>query len=535
MRAIRIAAAAVLALVLTACSVYTVLYGGQLHKRKTDIMSEKEVSQAVNANNCKLIELVTDTVKVSGGGAAVSGSTVTIRKPGTYRISGTLEDGQILVDVDEGAVALLLDGASVSCSSGPALHVLDSRKLVLYLTEGTSNFLTSGEETQITAYSSDLYASGGALMFGDSAVIAGEGSLTVLGYVNNGIHCSNDLVIRDGNIRVEAVNTGIKGKDSLTVSGGRISVLSGGDGLGSDGTDDGTGTVTVIDGTLDIVSYDDGIQAESLIDLKGGEISIESRDDGLNSSGDITVDGASITADCRDDAVHADCGVLIASGKINVTSSNEGIEGRNITVDGGTVSIVSFDDGFNCVSDSSKQMWGPYPQEISDDLPVLLINGGSIYINAQGDGLDSNGNIVIGGGTLVIDGPSQNWNGSLDSGRERGGVITVNGGTLLAVGSTGMVELPDSGSSQCTVSYAAAFKAGSVISITDSSGTVLAEHVCARSGGNIIFSSGDLELNGAYVLHLDGSDYDIVMTDTVTAYGRTGMQGGPGPGGKRPS
>ncbi|MBP0970120.1 MAG: carbohydrate-binding domain-containing protein, partial [Oscillospiraceae bacterium] len=138
MRAIRIAAAAVLVLVLTSCSVYTVLYGGQLHKRKTDIMSEKEVSQAVNANNCKLIELVTDTVKVSGGGAAVSGSTVTIRKPGTYRISGTLEDGQILVDVDEGAVALLLDGASVSCSSGPALHVLDSRKLVLYLTEGTS-------------------------------------------------------------------------------------------------------------------------------------------------------------------------------------------------------------------------------------------------------------------------------------------------------------------------------------------------------------------------------------------------------------
>ncbi len=537
MRTGRIIGTFALILILAAGAVYTVLFGRPFEKTEEPGGTQSTViTEPDSSDGNTQIVLNGNSVKVTGRGASASGSTVTITGSGTYRISGTLSDGQIIVDIDDDdTTVLLLQGASVTNQSDAALYVKNSHGLLIYLQEGTVNSFTSGEETAINAWASDSFATGGAVMLSDDAVISGSGALEVYGYINNGIHCSNDLSIESGIINVTAVNNGIKGKDSLTVNGGTITVNSGGDGLKSDDeTDESTGILTVNGGTVEITSCDEGIKATTRIVLAGGEISMNCSDDGVNCDGDILINGSAMMIECADDGVHADGSVTIESGTVTVTGSTEGVEGKNVTVNGGMVSITASDDGFNCTNGGGSQFgWRPGGGYNSGDLPCLTINGGTVYVNAQGDGLDSNGDLIINGGYVVVDGPSGNGNGSLDSGTESGGTITVNGGTLLSIGSTGMVEVPEDTSSQITFAYNANFSAGTAIRILDSSGNVLIEHTAVKSGGNIIFSSPELEMNGGYVLQVGGSTYDIIITETVTTYGQMGGFGGfgGGPGG----
>ena len=534
MRTGRIIGIFALILILAAGAVYTVLFGKPLEKTEEPGGTQSTViTEPDSSDSNTQIVLNGNSAKVTGRGASASGNTVTITGSGTYSISGTLTNGQIIVDIDDdGTTVLLLQGASVTNQSDAALYVKNSHGLLIYLQEGTVNSFTSGNETAINAWASDSSATGGAVMLSDDAVISGSGTLEVYGYINNGIHCSNDLSIESGIIKVTAVNNGIKGKDSLTVDGGTITVNSGGDGLKSDDdTDESTGILTVNGGTVEITSCDEGIKATTRIVLAGGEISMNCSDDGVNCDGDILINGSAVTVECSDDGVHADGSVTIESGTVTVIRSTEGVEGKNVTVNGGTISITASDDGFNCTNGGGSQFgWRPGGVYSSGDLPCLTINGGTVYVNAQGDGLDSNGDLIVNGGYVVIDGPTGNMNGSLDSGTESGGTILVNGGTLLSIGSNGMVEVPEDGSSQITFAYNASFSADTAIRILDSRGNVLIEHTAAKSGGNIIFSSPELEMNEEYVLQVGDSTYDIIITETVTTYGQMGGFGG-GPGG----
>ena len=524
--------ACVLILLLAAMTVYTVVYGGQ--KRDTDKADTPEVTDPGSRDLAADIILSGSTAEIKGTGASVSGSTVSVVKAGKYRITGTLDDGQIRVSTsDDKPVILVLNGVTVTNSKDAALFVENSHGLTVYLSEGTVNVFQSGQEVDISYAAADSSASGGALTFCDDAAISGEGRLEVYGYINNGIHCSNDLLIDSGNIEVRAVNNGIKGKDSLTVTGGTVSVVSAGDGLKSDDEDaEDTGTVTVSGGNITVSSLDEGIKATTLIKLIGGELKLDSKDDGINCDKDLLIDGATVILNCADDGLHADGDITIESGNITVNSSTEGIEGRNITVNGGNISLKSSDDGFNCTTgEGSAFGWRPGNAYSTGDQPMLIFNGGTVYVDAQGDGLDSNGSIIVNGGLIIVDGPTGNGNGSLDSGTETGGTITVNGGTLLAVGSTGMAETPDRSSGQYSFYYGAGFTSGTVIKILDSNNDVLLEHTAAKSGGSIIYSSPELELNGEYTLLVGNEAYDIIITDKVTSYGQGGgMMGGFGGG-----
>lgn len=531
MRSRKIIAVFALILILAAGAVYTVLFGRPLEKKEDPAGSQQTAVAEPGSSRAQII-LDGDSIQVSGTGAAADGNVLTIGRAGTYLISGRLTEGQIIVDTeDKSAVILQLNGASVTNTSGPALFVRNSNGLLIYMQEGTVNTFVSGKEKEISAQSADSAATGGAVMLSDDAAIGGKGTLRIYGYINNGIHCSNDLVIDSATIEVTAVNNGIKGKDSLTVNGGILNIASGGDGLKSDDETDGnTGILTVNAGTITVTSFDEGLKATSQIVLNGGEISLECGGDGVNCDGDIVIEGSSLTVKCADDGVHADGDITVGSGAVTVSASTEGVEGKNITVNGGTVSITSSDDGFNCTDGRGSQPgWRPGGAFSSGELPMLVINGGIVYVNAQGDGLDSNGDMIINGGGIIVDGPSGNGNGSLDSGTESGGTITVNGGTILSVGSSGMVEMPQNSSRQISFVYNAPFNAGTLIRITDSKGNVLVEHTTAKSGGNIIFSSPDLEMNGEYVLQVGSVSYDIIITENVTVYGQTGgFPGGPG-------
>lgn len=271
------------------------------------------------------ITLSGDSASVSGTGASVSGGVVTITDGGTYSVTGSLEEGQIRVEAgDEDTVVLELNGAEVTNREDAAIHVENAGQTVILLGDGTVNRIQSGEETGIsvgaetagetagsdaaegsagetaadagtetggqeTAGSADTEAgepdaadgeetedaSGGAIYARDDLAISGTGTLQVLGYINNGIQTSNDLLIDSGTVEVTAVNNGIKGKDSVTITGGTFAITAGGDGIKSDDTTgEGFGVVTVSGGTFTIDAQGDGIQAETDLDISGGDFTI---------------------------------------------------------------------------------------------------------------------------------------------------------------------------------------------------------------------------------------------------------------------
>jgi len=148
------------------------------------------------------------------------------------------------------------------------------------------------------------------------------------------------------------------------------------------------------------------------------------------------------------------------------------------------------------------------------EMPNLYITGGSIYMDADGDGLDSNGNIYIEGGTVIVDGPTISANGAIDSGSENGGECIVNGGTVIAVGASGMAE--------ACMYNTSTFEAGTVITISDSSGNVLFEHTTAKSGSSIVFSCPDLTVGETYTIAVGEDTGEITLESVSTTYGSGG-------------
>lgn len=551
----------------------------------------------------------------------IDGQTVTITQAGTYQIAGTLDDGALIVESAENAkITLVLGGVNIKNSTGAAIQIATADDVTIELSEGTTNVLQSGEEVDIATATESEEASGGALQSKADLKIKGKGSLTVLGYLNNGIHCTKDLKIKNGNISVTALGHGIKGKNSVTVSGGTVTVTSGKDGITSDETEnEEKGFVTIEDGEIIITSAGDGVSAETTLTvtggvisiisgggsanaqqktdnmrdwwdfdnsasddnsasckglkagkalvISGGSITIDAQDDALHTDGDMTISGGECILSTGDDGAHAALSLTVLDGKITVLTSYEGLEANQITLAGGELDITASDDGINANggsdgfsggfgggfggrrSDMNSQSGDMTPPDNSnmqtppdgnapsgnpptmpgqdaadstttddttDKQPVLLITGGKITVNADGDGLDSNGDLRVEGGDITINGPSNGGNGALDIGTENGGAGVIAGGTLIALGTSSMAENFGSTSTQCAFLVTMnSFGAGETITITDSQGNVLYTGVTVKSANSVVFSSPDLTVGETYTLTIGSTSATVTQSSTV--------------------
>ena len=560
----------------------------------------------------------------------IDGQNVTITQAGTYKIAGTLGDGALIVESAENAkIALVLGGVSIKNSTGAAIQIATADDVTIELAEGTTNVLQSGEEVDIATATESKEASGGALQSKADLKIKGKGSLTVLGYLNNGIHCTKDLKIKNGNISVTALGHGIKGKNSVTVSGGTVTVTSGKDGITSDETEnEEKGFVTIEDGEIIITSAGDGVSAETTLTvtggvisiisgggsanaqqktdnmrdwwdfdnsasddnsasckglkagkalvISGGSITIDAQDDALHTDGDMTISGGECILSTGDDGAHAALSLTVLDGKITVLTSYEGLEANQITLAGGELDITASDDGINANggsdgfsggfgggfggrrSDMNSQSGDMTPPDNSnmqtppdnsnmqtppdgnapsgnpptmpgqdaadstttddttDKQPVLLITGGKITVNADGDGLDSNGDLRVEGGDITINGPSNGGNGALDIGTENGGAGVIAGGTLIALGTSSMTENFGSTSTQCAFLVTMnSFGAGETITITDSQGNVLYTGVTVKSANSVVFSSPDLVVGETYTVTIGSTSATVTQSSTV--------------------
>ncbi len=509
------------------------------------------------------IQLNGDTVTVNGYGAKVSGGDVTITAAGTYVISGTLNDGQILIDAGKNdTVTLILNGTNISCFDSAPIYAKKAGTTIIRLADGTENVVTDAAVYVYEDPSSD--EPNAAVFSKDDLTIEGNGKLVVNAKFNNGISTKDNLVISGGTFEVNSEDDGIMGRDSVAIYGGTFLINAKGDGIKSTNDEDTEkGHISISGGTFDITAGADGIQAETSLHITdgvfemttgggsvnsstdssgnvrsqwgfwggtssqndatssakglkagtdmtidGGVFKIDSSDDSVHSNANITINGGTFDIKSGDDGVHADSDLLIAGGNLLISKSYEGLEGMTVTIDGGDIDVTSRDDGINSAGGSDTMSMGRPGRNsfnnsaISSDC-YIRISDGFIVVNADGDGLDSNGNLYLDGGTVIVNGPTNSGNGALDY----DGTCTITGGTLIAAGAAGMAQSPTSSSTQNVVSVIlpSSQAAGTMVSIVDESGTSVITCSPTKQFQSVIISSPLLTGGSTYTVYYGGS------------------------------
>ena len=323
---------------------------------------------------------------------AGNGSKATITAGGTYAISGTLTNGQIVVSsADKNTVRLILNGVNITNTTNAPIYIETAEKAVIVLADNTQNYVTDGS-TYVFANAADDEPNAAIFSKGDLSFY-GNGTLTVKGNYNDAISSKDGLIIKSGTINITSVDDGIRGKDYLIVKDGKITVNAKGDGLKSDNDEDATrGYIYLVKGTFSVIAGGDAISAEtdvligdgnytvtsgggsnytvsSTLSAKGikgiintiidgGTFTFSTADDALHSNKSLVINGGSFTITSGDDGMHSDSMLVINSGVINITKSYEGIESSAITINDGTIHVTASDDGINGAGEMTVQAPG---------------------------------------------------------------------------------------------------------------------------------------------------------------------------------
>lgn len=533
-------------------------------------------------------------------GTTYKNGKLTIVNGGVYALTGNL-NGYISVDGTDSDIRLVLKGVSVSTpetETSAALVFKETSALrVLTVSDGTTNTFSDsvgdtdadGDGAAIRAKKCSLTVNGGGTL-----VLNGKGENA------SGLKVKKELYVLGTTICITAVNNGVKADEKAYFSDANISVKAGGDGIKTDlepsseteaaeyAADKNIGVIYVKNSSFDVEAGDDGFSANnsvyfdcteadsirilsgggapskiteassdaangkgvktdgvtftegttetdvpagyeenySLV-VTGGTFEIDSNSDGLSSKGNLFVTGGTIRISSGDDGVHAEYLTKISGGKIDVEKSYEGIEGGAVEIFGGEISVTSVDDGINAANADLKN----YDYHI-------YIGGGTVFVDASGDGIDSNGWMTVEGGDVTVYGPTGSGNNALDS--DRG--ILVNGGNLAAFGPIGMAENPSVDSAQCYIgiSLSSVQAAGTTVCVYDENDELLYTVSPSKAFQTAILSLSSFERGKTYTVTVGDSAYTATLSATGTALGVNSQGGGnqgfrPGgfPGGKR--
>ena len=264
--------------------------------------------------------------EIKGPGARFENGSLIISTGGAYRLSGSLSEGQVIVDTGEEKqdVQLILDGVSISCAEDAALIIRRAGDTDIYTMPDTESYLVSGTERELVA---DPNAVGAALYAEDDIDLHGPGSLVVEGYLNNGISCKNDIDILGGSCTIIAVNNGLKGNESVEVSGGSLFIACGNDGIKtSDAKKEGKGNIRLAGGSVTVTAGDQGLCAIKDIQITGGQLEVRAQADGLK-AGDKSAPGK----------------VEISGGDSTIISGNDAIDAATLNLSGGSLLALGRD------------------------------------------------------------------------------------------------------------------------------------------------------------------------------------------------
>ena len=451
------------------------------------------------------IKLTGSTAESDGSGVEINNNIITIGSPGTYVVSGKLENGQIIVDSNsDNSVKLVLNNAEISCSDNAPIYVKNSGKTIISLPGGTENIVADGSSYILAEGDDEPNA---AIFSKDDLTVNGTGSLTVNGNYNNGIFGKDVVKITGGTINVTSVDDGLLGRDLLAARDCNIIVNSQGVAIKStNDTDEDKGNIVLESGSYVITSGAKGIKSESDLTIIDGNYTINSADDSIHSNNSIFISGGVLDISSGDDGIHGDSEINISGGTVNIAKSYEGIESGAINISGGTIQIAASDDGINVAGGkdgSSVNGRAGQNSFAQSESYSLNISGGNIYVDSKGDGLDANGSIFMSGGTVIVNGPVSDENGALDYDQK----CEISGGLLITAGSSGMAMAPSENSSQNSVMirYSQTQKAGTLVNVSDSDGNSIITFAPEKDYASILISSPDLKLNSTYKLYTGGT------------------------------
>lgn len=560
-----------------------------------DMFTERDLAGTYEESGAVYVTLSDDGITGETDGVVIKGQTVTITAEGTYIFSGTLSEGQIVVDADNAKVQIVFDNVDITCASSAAVYVKSAEKVFVTLAEGSQNTLRNTDEyVAIDDNNID------AVIFAKSDLtLNGTGSLTIISAEGHGIVSKDDLKITGGTYDITAAGHALSEKDSVRIADGTFILTAEKDGIHAENADDEeTGYIYIADGDFTITSDGDGMDASNIVQiedgtfditagggaansqkthesdmpgggmsqnierpdgesmprmgekpdgenmpqdtttdesgtstkgikagggmyLNGGTYQIDSADDSIHSNANITIADGTYTLATGDDGVHADDALTVNGGTITVTESYEGLEGLTVTINDGTIDITARDDGVNAAGGTDQSGFGTFgdhfkgmdsaddeTEETTDNEMWMELNGGYIHILTGGDGVDSNGDLTINGGEIYIDGPSDNGNSAIDYG-DRSSAY-VNGGTLVAIGSSGMAEVMSDSSKQkvLMVKLGEQMEAGNVV-LTDSEGNVIVSYTALKTYDCVIISTAEVESGATYTLTTSGTMTEV--------------------------
>lgn len=609
-----------------------------------DMFTDRDLDVGYEKSDSVKISLSDDSTTVSSGssdnsstddtvdGVTVDGNVITITSGGTYIISGTLTEGQLVVDADDEKVQLVLDNADITCATSAAIYVKSAGKTFITLAEGSENILMNTAEFE-TIDDNNIDA---VIFSKDDLALNGSGTLTINSENGHGIVSKDDLKITGGTYNITAASHALSGKDSVRIAAGTFNLVSGKDGIHSENADDSSkgyvyiaggkftidstgdgidasNIVQIDDGTFDITAgggvenstktHEDnmmggpgggkgpqmgetpsgeapdgnapsekpsgeapqgdpgnnssensgsdnsgsdretppekpdsntnqaagteqsesdtfdsdfastkGIKADGRLYINGGTFTINSADDSVHSNSAVTINDGTYTLTTGDDGVHSGEAVEINGGTITISESYEGLEGLTVTINDGDIDITSSDDGINAAGGTEEMGFGRMgndsTENTSTDEMWMEINGGYIHVLAGGDGIDSNGDITVNGGEVYIDGPSDNGNSAIDYGDRS--ACYVNGGTVVAIGSSGMAEdISDDSDQQVMLVKLDSQKEAGEVTLTDSDGNEIITYTALKVYDCVIISTKDLEAGQTYTLTTSGTQTNV--------------------------
>ena len=499
------------------------------------------------------ITLADQTATVTGQGASFSDQTLTITQAGTYVLTGIGKNIKLVVEAaDTDQVHLVFQNLTLE-GEGTLLQINKAQEVVISLAEGSQNALTesqaSGDEEVKATIHSQV-----------PLTLNGTGNLTLTALTKNALEVEDDLKVLGGTYTVKAANHGFKAEGALDIEAATLTIEAGKDGLHAE-HDETTerANISLNPTQLSIAATEDGVEAGNELTIKGGTITVSQSEEGLEARV-IRQLGGDVTIKSSDDGVNASAGSSSKTTDTSATSkttdasatsntADTSSSASQATTDSATASIAASQATAAPAATSQadqvnkdKNATPPSPpagqappqggqppqngqgpggqppggQEESDPSLQIILEGGTLTIDAEGDGIDSNGTVSISGGSLVVNGSVQGGNGPLDA----AGDITITGGTVWALGTSDMLQGFAQGSTQASITANIAGTAGQTLIILDANGKEVARQTASKDFQAVIMSSADLVDGQTYTIQVEGT------TQTATAALVTPVTGG---------
>lgn len=457
-----------------------------------DMFTSRDLNSDYDSSTSAIIKLNGNSATSTSNAVEISGSTVTIKDEGTYIVSGTLNDGIIIVNADTtDKPQIVLNGVNITSKTSAPLYILECDKAVVTLADGTENILKNGGTfTTIDENNID-----GAVFSKQDLSFNGTGALTITSPAGHGIVCKDDLVLASGEYSITSASHGIDANDSVRINNIDLTIDSGKDGIHAENSDDTSkGFVYISNGNFDIASEGDGISSGAHMQILDGTFNIlaggGSENGTKSSSGnyggfmgggmpggmgggkgnrpmsytsEVTVTATATTTDETSTSmkgIKSTDNMKITKGTFNIDSADDAIHSNSsITVNNGIFEIATGDDGVHADSSLTIEAGKINITESYEGLEALdiEIKGGDIDLVATDDGLnaaggtDSSGTtggrdgmfgggmpggmMSSGNGSIVISDGDLYVNASGD-GIDANGYIKITGGYTVVVGPT---------------------------------------------------------------------------------------------------